>query len=99
MSSSGVDVFTTIAAGAGALSGAKHGGASAAVIHMLKSIGSRENIPRFLVEVREKKRLLFGFGHRIYRDNDPRAAIVRQVVSEIFRILGKEPLVGLAIEL
>jgi citrate synthase len=51
------------------------------------------------MEVRQKQRLLFGFGHRIYRDNDPRAPIVRQVVSEIFKKFGKEPLVGLAIEL
>lgn len=97
MASSGVDLYTTLAAAAGALSGGKHGGASAAVIYMLQDIGSRENIPVFLMEVREKKRLLFGFGHRIYRDNDPRTPIVRQVVSHIFSRFGKEPLVGLAI--
>jgi citrate synthase len=51
------------------------------------------------MEVRQKRRLLFGFGHRIYRDNDPRAAIVRKIVKEVFRVLGKRPLVRLAIEL
>ncbi len=49
------------------------------------------------MEVRQKRRLLFGFGHRIYRDNDPRAVIVRQVVTEVLRIIGKYPLVNLAI--
>jgi citrate synthase len=99
VASSGTDLFTTIAAATGALSGSKHGGASAAVIQMLQGIGTRENIPRFLVEVRQKKRLLYGFGHSIYRDNDPRAIIVKQAVKEVFRIVGKEPLVQLAVEL
>lgn len=99
MISSGTDLYTAIAAATGALSGDKHGGASAAVIKMLEGIGSRENIPKFLMEVRQKRRLLFGFGHRIYRDNDPRTEIVRQIVKEVFRVLGKRPLVRLAIEL
>ncbi len=79
LASTGVDIYTSIAAGAGALFGSKHGGSSAAVIKMLEDIGSRENIPKFLMEVRQKNRLLFGFGHSIYKDNDPRAQIVRQV--------------------
>ena len=77
VASSGTDLYTAIASATGALSGAKHGGAAAAVIKMLESIGSRENIPRFLVEVRQKRRLLFGFGHNIFKDNDPRTEIVR----------------------
>ena len=90
LASTGVDIYTAIAAGAGALFGSKHGGSSAAVIKMLEAIGSRENIPKFLMQVRQKSRLLFGFGHSIYRDNDPRAQMVRVVAEEMFKIMGKE---------
>ena len=66
---------------------------------MLERIGSRENIPRFLVEVRQKRRLFFGFGHSIFKDNDPRKNIVRKIAYELFGMLGKPPLVSLALEL
>lgn len=80
ISSSGVDVYTAVAMAAGALYGPKHGGANEAVIRMLESIGSKENISKFIMEVKNKKKTLFGFGHRVYKNYDPRAKIVKKVI-------------------
>lgn len=77
LSSSGVDVFSALSAGAAALYGPLHGGASEAVVHMLSRIGSPKNVPRFIEGVKEKKERLMGFGHRVYKTYDPRARIVR----------------------
>jgi len=79
ISSSGVDVYTAVAMAAGALYGPKHGGANEAVIRMLESIGSKDNIGKFILEVKQKKKVLFGFGHRVYKNYDPRAKIVKNV--------------------
>lgn len=79
MASSGVDIYTTIAMAAGALYGPKHGGANAAVIKMLESIEKKENVRKFLMQVKLRKKTLFGFGHRIYKNYDPRAKIVQKV--------------------
>lgn len=79
ISSSGVDIYTAIAMSAGALYGPKHGGANEAVIRMLETIGSKENIHKFIMEVKQKKKVLFGFGHRVYKNYDPRAKIVKKV--------------------
>lgn len=79
ISSSGVDIYTAIAMSAGALYGPKHGGANEAVIRMLESIGSKDNIHKFILEVKQKKKVLFGFGHRVYKNYDPRAKIVKKV--------------------
>lgn len=79
ISSSGVDVYTAVAMAAGALYGPKHGGANEAVIRMLETIGSKENINKFIMEVKNKKKTLFGFGHRVYKNYDPRAKIVKKV--------------------
>lgn len=81
ISSSGVDIYTAIAMSAGALYGPKHGGANEAVIRMLESIGSKENIHKFIMEVKQKKKVLFGFGHRVYKNYDPRAKIVKKVYN------------------
>jgi citrate synthase len=89
MSSSGVDVYTTISMAAGALYGPKHGGANEAVIRMLEAIGSKDNVQRFILEVKQKKKVLFGFGHRVYKNYDPRAKIVKKIAFEIFDILGR----------
>ena len=64
---------------AGALYGPKHGGANEAVIRMLESIQSKDNINKFIMEVKQKKKVLFGFGHRVYKNYDPRAKIVKKV--------------------
>lgn len=79
LTSSGVDVYTAIAGAAAALYGPKHGGANEAVLRMLEKIGTKEKIPEFIASVKNKKALLFGFGHRVYKSYDPRAKIVKQV--------------------
>lgn len=84
MASSGVDVYTTMAGGASALYGPKHGGANEAVLRMLESIGDKKNIPQFIQDVKDRKKLLMGFGHRVYKNYDPRAKIVKQIADEVF---------------
>ena len=89
ITSSGVDLYTAIAMAAGALYGPKHGGANEAVIRMLEEIGTKDNIDKFIKEVKDRKRVLFGFGHRVYKNYDPRAKIVKNVVLLIFRWLSR----------
>jgi citrate synthase len=81
LSSSGVDVYTTIAGATGALYGPKHGGANEAVLRMLESIGKKENIPKFIESVKKKEGLLYGFGHRVYKNYDPRAKIIKKIAD------------------
>jgi len=92
-------VYTTMAGGASALYGPKHGGANEAVLRMLESIGSVKNIPQFIQDVKDRKKLLMGFGHRVYKNYDPRAKIVKKIADEVFEITGKEPLIEIAMEL
>jgi len=96
LASSGVDVYTAIAGSAGALYGPLHGGANEAVLRMLERIGTKDKIPEFIEQVKNKKALLFGFGHRVYKNYDPRAKIVRKIANEVFEVLGKEPLIEVA---
>ena len=84
LASSGVDVYSTIAGASAALYGPKHGGANEAVLRMLEEIGDKKNIPKFIEEVKNKKKTLMGFGHRIYKNYDPRAKIVKKVSEEVF---------------
>lgn len=77
-------MYTAIAMAAGALYGPKHGGANEAVIRMLESIGSKENIGKFIKDVKDKKKVMFGFGHRVYKNYDPRAKIVKKVIFFLF---------------
>jgi len=88
-----------MAGGASALYGPKHGGANEAVLRMLEQIGKKENIPQFIQDVKDKKKLLMGFGHRVYKNYDPRATIVKRIADEVFEITGKEPLIEIAMEL
>eukprot|EP01017_Pseudomicrothorax_dubius_P016568 TRINITY_DN1878_c0_g1_i4.p1 TRINITY_DN1878_c0_g1~~TRINITY_DN1878_c0_g1_i4.p1 ORF type:complete len:467 (-),score=130.23 TRINITY_DN1878_c0_g1_i4:74-1474(-) len=99
LSSSGVDVYTTMAGAASALYGPLHGGANEAVLRMLMEIGDVKNIPAFIEGVKNKKALLFGFGHRIYKSYDPRAKIVKSLADEVFSIVGREPMIEVAMEL
>lgn len=99
LASSGVDVYSCIAGSAAALYGPKHGGANEAVLRMLERIQKKENIPKFIEGVKNKKELLFGFGHRVYKSYDPRAKIVKKIAYEVFEVVGKEPLVEIAMEL
>eukprot|EP00457_Paulinella_chromatophora_P004739 gb/GEZN01004752.1/.p1 GENE.gb/GEZN01004752.1/~~gb/GEZN01004752.1/.p1 ORF type:complete len:461 (-),score=68.96 gb/GEZN01004752.1/:501-1883(-) len=99
IASSGVDVYSAIAGACAALYGPAHGGANEAVLRMLTKIGTKENIPKFMEAVKAKKVRLMGFGHRVYRNYDPRAKLVRQVAKQVFEVVGKDPLIELATEL
>merc|ERR1712241_1158550 len=96
LTSSGVDVYTSLAGAAGALYGPRHGGANEAVLRMGESIGGKKNIPSFIDKVKKKEVKLMGFGHRVYKNYDPRAKIVRKVADKVFNILGREPLIEVA---
>jgi citrate synthase len=99
LASSGVDVYTCVAGATGALYGPKHGGANEAVLRMLVEIGSVDNIPAFVDGVKKKTRRLMGFGHRVYKNYDPRAKIIRSIAEDVFKVLGKEPLIEVAVAL
>ena len=98
-SCSGVDVFSCVAGSAAALYGPSHGGANAAVVYMLQRIGTIDKIPQFIADVKAKKAKLMGFGHRVYKNYDPRARIIKKLADEVFSILGREPLIEIAMEL
>jgi citrate synthase len=98
--SSQVDPYSAVAAGVAGLYGPLHGGANVAVLKMLNRIGSTDNIPDFLEGVKEGKERLMGFGHRVYKNYDPRARIIRKHVDEVLEATGKpSPLLQIAIEL
>jgi hypothetical protein len=97
--SSHVDPYSAVAAGIAALYGPLHGGANEAVLRMLDRIGTVENIPDFLEGVKKGDERLMGFGHRVYKNYDPRARIIKQHVDEVFEVTGKNPKLDLAVEL
>jgi citrate synthase len=97
--SSHADPYTCAAAAAAALYGPLHGGANEQVIQMLREVGSKDRIPRLLRQVKSGRRLLMGFGHRIYRNRDPRAEIIKKVAGEVFAVTGRNPLLDVALEL
>jgi citrate synthase len=97
--SSQVDPYSATAAGIAALYGPLHGGANEAVLRMLDRIGTKENIDDFLKGVKDGKEKLMGFGHRVYKNYDPRARIIKKHVEEVFEVTGKNPKLELATEL
>jgi citrate synthase len=97
--SSDADPYICCSAGLAALYGPRHGGANEAVVKMLTEIGSMENIPDFVKSVKEQKTRLMGFGHRIYKNYDPRAKIIKQTADEVFEVTGKNPLLDIALKL
>ncbi len=97
--SSETDVFQAASAGVAALYGPLHGGANEAVLKMLRRIGTMENIPAFIEGVKKREELLMGFGHRVYKNYDPRATIVHKTAHEVFEITGVNPLLEIAVEL
>jgi citrate synthase len=98
--SSQVDPFSAVTAGISALYGPLHGGANEAVLRMLDRIGTVENIPDFLQGVKDRKEKLMGFGHRVYKNFDPRAKIIKKHVDEVLDVLGVvNPKVEIAVEL
>jgi len=94
-----VDPYSAIAAGVAALYGPLHGGANEAALRMLARIGSAENIPDFLESVKAGNERLMGFGHRVYKNYDPRARIIRKHLDDVFEVRGKSPLLDVASEL
>jgi citrate synthase len=97
--SSEVDPYSAVAAGVAALYGPLHGGANEAVLKMLERIERKENIPDFLEGVKNKDERLMGFGHRVYKNYDPRADIIKKNVDEVFEVTGKNPKLEIAVEL
>ncbi len=97
--SSHVDPYSACAAAAAALWGPLHGGANEAVLHMLDQIGSVKNIPGFIKDVKEGKGRLMGFGHRVYKNYDPRAKVIKKLAYEVFEVTGKNPKLDIALEL
>ena len=97
--SSGVDPYSAVAAAAAALYGPLHGGANEAVLRMLRSIGSIARINDFVKQVKAGDAKLMGFGHRVYKNYDPRARIIKHVADEVFAATRPSPLLALALEL
>jgi citrate synthase len=97
--SSQVDPYSAVAAGIGALYGPLHGGANEAVLRMLRRIGTTENIPDFIEGVKAGKEKLMGFGHRVYKNHDPRATIIKKACDDVFEVTGTNPLLNIAKEL
>jgi citrate synthase len=96
--SSHVDPFSASAAATAALYGPLHGGANEEVLRMLLDIGSIANIPAYINRVKSGEKRLMGFGHRIYKNYDPRARIIKRVASEVFEVMGRNPLLDIALE-
>jgi citrate synthase len=97
--SSQADPYCSVAAAAAALYGPLHGGANEAVLRMLGEIGSKAKVPEFVKKVKAGEGKLMGFGHRVYKNYDPRAKIIKRVADQVFQVTGKNPLLEIAIEL
>ncbi|HRN50428.1 MAG TPA: citrate synthase [Anaerolineales bacterium] len=97
--SSKVDPYSAMAGAAAALYGPLHGGANEAVLRMLAQIGDVKNIPGFIEKVKNGEGRLMGFGHRVYKNYDPRAKIIKQVAEDVFKVTGRNDLLDIALEL
>ncbi|HLL76043.1 MAG TPA: citrate synthase [Pyrinomonadaceae bacterium] len=93
------DPYSAIAGAAAALYGPLHGGANEAVLRMLDEIGTIDRVPEYISRVKSGDFRLMGFGHRVYKNYDPRARIIKQVADEVFEVTGKDPLLNIALEL
>jgi len=97
--SSHADPYLATAAAAAALSGPLHGGANEEVLKMLDAIGSKENVPAYIKHVKEGHGKLMGFGHRVYKNYDPRAKIIKWAADRVFEVTGRNPKIEIALEL
>ena len=98
--STGANPFACISAGISALWGPSHGGANEAVLHMLDKVGTKDQIPEFLEKIKNKEERLMGFGHRVYKNHDPRAEVLRERAHEVLNDLGiNDPLLEVAMEM
>jgi citrate synthase len=93
------DPYVSTAAATATLYGPRHGGANEAVLKMLNQIGSIENIPAYIETVKQGKAVLQGFGHRVYKNFDPRATIIKKTADDVFKVTGKNPLLDIALKL
>jgi citrate synthase len=94
-----VDPFSAVSAGVAALYGPLHGGANEAVLRMLDEIGTVDRVPQFIESVKNRERLLIGFGHRVYKNYDPRAKLIKRVADDVFAETGLNPKLEIALEL
>ena len=99
VSSSDADPYSAAAGAVAALYGPKHGGANEAVLRMLEEIGSVDQVPEYVERVKKGEFRLMGFGHRVYKNYDPRAKVIRTLAHEVFEVTGKNPLLDIALEL
>lgn len=97
--SSMADPYVSLAGAAGALYGPLHGGANEAVLKMLREIGDVKNVPKFIEKAKGGETRLMGFGHRVYKNYDPRAKIIKKTADEVFAVTGKNPMLDIATEL
>ncbi len=97
--SSQVDPYSAAAAAAAALFGPLHGGANEQVLRMLREIGSARNVPAYIERVKDGDVRLMGFGHRVYKNFDPRATIIKHVADQVFEVTGRNPMLDIALEL
>jgi citrate synthase len=97
--SSQADPYSSLAGAAAALSGPLHGGANAAVLKMLSEIGEVENVPEYVQRVKQGEFRLMGFGHRVYKNFDPRATIIKEIADQVFEVTGRNPQLDIALEL
>jgi citrate synthase len=97
--SSQADPYLSVAAAAAALSGPLHGGANEQVIKMLDEIGSKDNVPAYIQQVKDGHGKLMGFGHRVYKNYDPRAKIIKWTAQQVFEVTGPNPKLDIALEL
>jgi len=97
--SSRVDPYSALAGAAAALYGPLHGGANEAVLRMLNEIGDVKNIPAYVERVKKGEMRLMGFGHRVYKNYDPRATIIKKIAHQVFEVTGTNPLLDIALEL
>ncbi len=97
--SSDADPYSAAAGASAALYGPKHGGANEAVLRMLEEIGSPDNVADAVKRVKDGEYRLMGFGHRVYKNYDPRAKVIRELAHEVFEVTGKNPLIDIAVEL
>ena len=99
IASSKSDPFVAVAGASAALYGPSHGGANEAVLNMLKTIGSKDKVADYVKQCKGGEQRLMGFGHRVYKNYDPRARIVKQTADEVFEVTGRNPLIDIAMEL
>jgi citrate synthase len=97
--SSQADPYVSTAAAVAALSGPLHGGANEQVLRMLDQIGSKDRVPEYIEQVKAGKMKLMGFGHRVYKNYDPRARIIKWTAEQVFQVTGRSPKLEIALEL